>query len=54
MTGPSLAAELGVHTNTIYKWAEQFKGSGKFISRCGVFEAGRSVTIESAAAHPRA
>ncbi len=24
-TGPSLAAELGVHANTVYKWAEQFK-----------------------------
>jgi len=24
-TGPSLAAELGLHANTIYKWAEQYK-----------------------------
>jgi transposase len=24
-TAPSLSAELGVHVNTIYKWAEQFK-----------------------------
>jgi len=24
-TGPSLASELGVHPNTIYKWAEQLK-----------------------------
>ena len=24
-TAPSLAAELGVHVNTVYKWAEQFK-----------------------------
>jgi transposase len=23
-TGPSLAEELGVHPNTIYKWAEQY------------------------------
>jgi transposase len=25
-TAPSLAEELGLHVNTIYKWAEQFKG----------------------------
>jgi transposase len=24
-TAPSLAAELGLHVNTIYKWAEQYK-----------------------------
>lgn len=24
-TAPSLAAELGLHSNTIYKWAEQYK-----------------------------
>ena len=24
-TAPSLAAELGVHVNTVYKWAEQYK-----------------------------
>jgi len=24
-TAPSLAAELGLHANTIYKWAEQVK-----------------------------
>jgi len=24
-TAPSLASELGVHVNTIYKWAEQYR-----------------------------
>jgi len=24
-TAPSLVAELGLHVNTIYKWAEQYK-----------------------------
>jgi transposase len=24
-TAPSLAAELGLHVNTIYKWSEQYK-----------------------------
>ena len=24
-TAPSLSAEIGVHVNTIYKWAEQYK-----------------------------
>ena len=24
-TGPSLASELGVHVNTIYKWSEQYR-----------------------------
>jgi len=25
-TAPSLANEIGVHVNTIYKWAEEYKG----------------------------
>ena len=24
-SGPSLAAEIGVHANTIYKWGEQYR-----------------------------
>ena len=28
-TGPSLAAELGLHANTIYKWAEQYKADSE-------------------------